>query len=74
MPKRTVYQKTLDRLASLLRSRPRTAREIADKMKCCRPTAYQRLEGLRARGEEVYMLTGVAKGATGPRATAYGLR
>ena len=64
---------TLDRLAALLRKRPLTAREIADVMGCCKPTAYERIEALKRRGDAVYSLER-NRTQPGPRALAYGVR
>lgn len=76
MPPRTTYQKTLTRLAILLRRKPMTAREIAESLGCCRPSAYQRIEALRAKGLQVYTIP-APEGkdpVTGPRPIAYGIR
>ncbi len=63
----------LDRLAALLRKRPLTAREIAKLTGCCRPTAYERVEALKRRGDAVYSLQR-NRTQPGPKALAYGVR
>jgi DNA-binding MarR family transcriptional regulator len=66
------YTKALDRLAALLRQRPHTARVLAEKLGCSRPTVYARIDALRVRGEQVYTLPAEADG-TGPRPLAFGI-
>jgi biotin operon repressor len=68
----TKYEQTLDALALLLRTEPLTAKQIAERLGCCRPAVYQRLQALRDRGHRI---TGerVADRKTGPRALAYRL-
>lgn len=63
----------LDRLAVLLRRGPLTARQIADRLGCSKPTAYTWIQALVERGDSVYSIA--AKGdRPGPRAKAYGVR
>lgn len=67
------YDKTLDKLAALLRKKPLTGLEIAKAMGCCKPAAYQRVRGLIDRGVNVYTVTERTK-RTGPVARAFGVR
>jgi len=69
----TNYTKNLDKLAALLRSKPLTVRELADKLDCCKPTVYARIAALQKRGDPVFSLPRPAEG-TGPRPLAYGIR
>lgn len=72
MPSRTEYDQTLDQLATLLRQKPMTARQIADELKCCRPAAYQRLRALKKRGDPLRKVrTPKQQGRPGPRAVRY---
>lgn len=64
----------LDTLAALLRRKPLTVREIAAAMRCCKPTAYERVRALIKSGAAVYQLRSKDPRRTGPVATAYGLR
>lgn len=73
MPTKQDYDATLDRLCRVLRQKPLTAKAIADRFSCSKPVAYQRIAALRARGVAVYTIP-VRESATGPRATAYGVR
>jgi len=66
-------KKNLDRLAALLKRKPLTARQVADELECCRPTAYQRIRALEERGDAVFKIAAPAEG-TGPRPVAYGVR
>lgn len=72
MPKRTEYQKTLAKLAAMLRKQPMTAREIAEVLGCCKPAAYQRIRALQSR-EQVYTIPR-RESVTGPKSIAYGIR
>jgi predicted ArsR family transcriptional regulator len=72
MTSREDYENTLGELAALLRKQPRTVRQIAEAMGCCRPVAYKRLSDLRKRGE-VYALPAQRTGRPGPRAALYGV-
>lgn len=64
--------KRLDALATVLRSEYLTAREIARRFKCCKPTAYARIAALKARGESVFEYVD-PRGNTGPSPTRYGV-
>jgi predicted ArsR family transcriptional regulator len=72
MPSREAYEKTLDKLASLLRKKPMTAKQIAERLGCCKPVAYERLKSLTKRGDKLYT-TKVREGSVGPKSIAYGL-
>ncbi len=63
----------LDRLALMLWSHPMTAKEICARMKCCKPTAYARIEALRKRGEKVFQIVRRSN-KSGPAPYAYGIR
>ncbi len=67
------HSKTLDRLVALLRTKPLTGLEIAKAMKCCKPAAYQRVQALIDRGDNVYTVTERSK-RPGPVARAFGIR
>jgi predicted transcriptional regulator len=64
----------LDRLAALLRRGTFTAKQIAAELRCCKPTAYQRVHALIARGAPVTMITPAKSKQPGPRAVLYGIR
>lgn len=65
---------SLDHLEQLLRKRgPLTAAQIAIQTGCCKPTAYQRVEALRARGVEIFEVK-QPELRPGPVATSYGIR
>lgn len=66
----TTYHETLNKVLSLLKSKPRTALEIAKLTKCSKPTAYARLQALKKAGVRLAR-TKVRQGSTGPAATAY---
>ncbi len=78
MTTKTDYNKTLDKLAELLRRKPMTARAISEALTCCRPAAYQRLRALQERGDAVFEMQApeLPKGSRkpGPRSIAYGIR
>lgn len=62
--------RALDRLAELLRDRPLTARQIAKRTHCSKPTVYARLGALKERGDAV--VSDLARdGKSGPKAQAY---
>ncbi len=63
------YQAILDNFAEHLRE-ARTAREIAARAECSKPTVYARIEALVARGVPIIRRE-VRAGATGPLAIAY---
>lgn len=63
----------LDALAKLLRKKPHTAVEIAAALKCSKPTAYQWVKDLEARGEAVYFIV-ERRRRSGPSAKAFGIR
>lgn len=65
------HAKRLDQLASLLRRRPLTAREIADRMKCCKPAAYARVRALIERGDRVLEIRRTDRARRGPSPVAY---
>lgn len=67
------YAKTLDKLATLLRRKPLTPRQISEALGCCRPTAYQRIEALVTRGDRVFEVKTKSNGP-GPVPYAYGVR
>jgi hypothetical protein len=67
------YERTLERLVSMLRRKPMTAKQIAQQMGCCIPVAHERIAALLERGAGVYMVPTDSK-RTGPKATAYGVR
>jgi len=76
---RAEYAEGLRELAALLRERPRTVREIATALKCCKVTAYKRLRDLIGNGEAVFTVKPARKvdqgrRPTGPRALIYGIR
>lgn len=73
MPTRDEYEKTLNKLAAMLRKKPMTAKAISESLKCCRPVAYERLRALQERGEQVFQIP-IRESATGPSSTAYGIR
>lgn len=62
--------RALDRLAALLREKPLTARQIAKRTRCSKPTVYARLDALKARGEQV-VPAAVRDGKSGPLSSAY---
>jgi len=64
----------LDELAKLLRKKPHTALEIVAALACSKPTAYQWVEQLKARGEAIYVVIESSKRRSGPPAKAYGIR
>jgi hypothetical protein len=69
------YEKDLAKLRALIRRRPMTARKIAKALRCCLPTAYQRLRALERRGEAVFSQPADGREKrTGPRALEYGIR
>lgn len=72
-PARPEYQKTLAKLASLLKRKPMTARAIAVELGCCVPAAYERLRALKKTGVALYEIEAQQE-TTGPKATAYGIR
>ena len=63
----------LDRLAALLKRKPRTAKEIMKALGCCKPTAYQWVQQLRDRGEAVFELVEPAT-RPGPAPRLFGVR
>lgn len=63
----------LDRLATMLRRQPLTARQVAERLSISRPTAYEWIRALAERGESVYQIPARQTGP-GPRAKAYGIR
>lgn len=69
----SAHSKTLDRLAALLRKKPLTGLEIAKAMKCCKPAAYQRVQALIDRGDNVFTVTERAN-RPGPSARSFGVR
>lgn len=69
----TAHTRALDRLAELLRKEPLTALQISKATKCCKPTAYARLEALKQRGDPIVEIR-QRSGRTGPSAVAYSLR
>ncbi len=74
MPTTEEYKETLDALAALLRKKgPLTALAIAALLKCSKPAAYQRLDALKARGEDLFKKK-IRESATGPKSVAYGIR
>lgn len=68
-----ITEQTLSELLLILDT-PKTARQIASACKCSKPTAYNRLQALRARlkpaGIKV-QFTRRQEGRTGPRARAF---
>lgn len=72
-PPRAEYEKTLIKLATLLKRGPLTAREIAKALDCCKPIAYKRLRALKKRGVVLFE-TPAPRSSTGPKAKAYGIR
>lgn len=64
----------LDRLADLLRKKPLTAKEIARVTRCCKPTAYARVQALRQRGEPIVETRRRSAGKPGPYAVTYEIR
>jgi hypothetical protein len=70
---REEYEAMLIRLAAMLKTNPMTARQIAKRMKCGKPAAYRRIRALQLNEFRVYE-THVRERATGPLATAYGVR
>lgn len=64
----------LRRLAAALRRRPLTAREIMSLLGCSKPTAYERIRGLRDEGLEVYELRPIRPDRPGPAPRAWGVR
>lgn len=60
------YEKSLARTLTLLRVKPRTAKELAAALGCCKPAAYRRVGDLFALG--LIRQAGRAKdaGTTGP--------
>jgi transposase len=74
MPSESAYSDTLDRLATLLRRKPLTAREIAAHFGCCIPIAYTRIKALRAQGLAVYTMPANTPSRPGPKSLAYGVR
>ncbi len=73
MPTADDHSRNLDRLRALLKRKPLTARQVAEALECCRPTAYARIEALIARGDQVFTIQATSTG-TGPRPVAYGVR
>lgn len=69
----TAHARALDRLAELLRKEALTALQVSKLMRCCKPTAYARLEALKKRGDPVVEIR-QRSGRTGPSAVAYSLR
>jgi DNA-binding Lrp family transcriptional regulator len=47
------HAKILARLTAMLTARPMTAKQIAKAMGCSKPTAYQRVRTLEARGHRI---------------------
>lgn len=72
MSSRKGYEETLGALHAMLKAKPMTARAVARVLKCCKPTAYQRLRELRKRGA-VLLRVKVRESVTGPESTAYGV-
>jgi hypothetical protein len=64
----------LDQLAGLLRRKPLTAKDIARITRCCKPTAYARVEALKERGEPIVETRRRAAGKPGPYAITYEIR
>jgi biotin operon repressor len=65
------YEDQLTRLAKVLaRKQPHTARELASKLKCSKPTVYARLAALEASGTPIARLK-VRDGTRGPLAAAF---
>ncbi len=56
----------------LLRTRPHTARGLAEKLGISKPTAYSRIAALSLRGRKIKMKQ-VREGLHGPKATAYSI-
>jgi hypothetical protein len=67
------FQGELDHLAKLLRKEPLTARQITERTGCCKPAAYQRVQALIDRGENVFIVTERQK-RPGPVSRAFGIR
>ena len=61
-------------LENLLRKKPLTVREIAAKLKCCKPVAYAKVRALIESGADVYQVRARDPHRTGPVPVAYGLR
>jgi predicted ArsR family transcriptional regulator len=74
MPNKPSYDKMLDKLMALLKRKPMTARQIADALDCCRPSAYQRLQALRKRGVFVYTMPPQKGTGPGVRPVYYWVR
>lgn len=78
MPSPTQYTDTLHQLATLIRRKPLSAKQIADKLDCCKPVVYQRLRELARRGTDVYTTPAPelprGKRCSGPKAILYGCR
>jgi transposase len=65
---------SLDQLAARLKRQPMTARQIAEAFNVARPTAYEWIRKLTARGESVFEIRTRASKRTGPRPVVYGIR
>lgn len=67
-------QAVLSTLAKLLREQPLSAREVAEKMGCSLPVAYDRIRGLIARGDRVNIRKPKQYKKTGPVPTLYKIK
>lgn len=68
------YQAKLNALAERLKRAPMTAKQIASAMRCCIPSAYQRLRALQERGERVVSQELKQPSKRGPRPKVYSIR
>lgn len=60
-------------IVRFLKQGPATALQVASAVGCSKPTAYTRLEALRAKGVVAPTSRRVRDGARGPKARAYAL-
>jgi biotin operon repressor len=64
------YEASLQRLQKLLGKSPQSAKALAIRMSCSKPTIYARLRELRVRGIRIETVE-FREGATGPKAVGY---
>lgn len=67
------YNADLARLAEVLKGGTFTAKQLAKKLGCAKPTVYERISALEKRGHSIFTIT-VSGKQRGPAAREFGLR
>lgn len=65
-----VYEDELQKLRGVLSSRPQSAKRLAAKLGCSKPTVYARIRTLQERGVAISTVE-FREGITGPKTTGY---